>query len=936
MSQYYRRPSAAGVSESGNERMGGGYTRGRREEKEERSPVLLRNDVREIGIGEAWTTDFASPPAPINPQNIPLSQHPRRMPPQGSAIPHRPAPPPPILMLPAETMQGRDRAAPQRPQRPKFAPSLVDSSEGPDLEQHPAFAYRPPQSLIKPQPRYSHSLEDGGPSSPGSQPSMSSPKSNFVGFDPAQPNQPASPSTRGSLGVIPNFPAVPPPATSVSNQNRRSNSGPPPSARRIATSSHYSQQAIGVSPIPEESSPDRHISYASSTAIPSSWAAGPVEYYRDEDFSDSDDDNMLPIEGIDEEKGLVRQASLGRKTRPTITEIRNEDKGLVRQASLGRKSKPTITEIRNPDKRAGAAESSKTAQSKSQKSSNDSLRSSNVSGLVVDAGVGASVGAVGRNSPAEKSSPTLQAPLAWGLPSPVPGTRAAQSLASTNSSNSSPLAQPPMSFTESDSHDHDLEKPPLPSAPETMSPALAKELGISLNISPVDENVSKTKLPVGSGKMTGRRIPPRLNLDAVRDAEARGSLTSLPDLIKRATKLAAVLETGRPDSRWGIGGSWKDKSSSSQSRSNGRDTDSISDILASFPPPALAQPNGGKNGGRNSRHLSAWPLPEDFPEDRESSVETQAGKRGRRICGLPLWAFILLVILALLVICAAVIVPLQLVNLSKGNNGSSNETLVAKCRQTLTCENGGENIATSDFCGCVCTNGFSGSNCTEQEDTACTSSTLQDLNGELVEGIQNVTLGSALPRLFKKSQASYNIQLDPVMILARFSSENITCTAQNALVTFNQEAIPNDASTRRRWEIEDLEAFEKRWELEDLEAFEKRQLLTASATVESALSAATSTNTATAGATKTAAVDEDVVDFARVAVLYLTQTDSLNVAENVNEVLQESFTSGVYYGNVSVGNNVTVEFDSRSIRLADGDVVGEAVLNATTSSTASA
>lgn len=42
----------------------------------------------------------------------------------------------------------------------------------------------------------------------------------------------------------------------------------------------------------------------------------------------------------------------------------------------------------------------------------------------------------------------------------------------------------------------------------------------------------------------------RIDMDAVREAESRGSLTSLPDLIRRATKLAAMIDKGkRPTSR---------------------------------------------------------------------------------------------------------------------------------------------------------------------------------------------------------------------------------------------------------------------------------------------------------------------------------------------------------------------------------------------------
>jgi hypothetical protein len=54
----------------------------------------------------------------------------------------------------------------------------------------------------------------------------------------------------------------------------------------------------------------------------------------------------------------------------------------------------------------------------------------------------------------------------------------------------------------------------------------------------------------GFSRLSAIRRPPRLDMDAVRDAEARGSLTSLPDLIRRATKLAAMMDRGkRPGSR---------------------------------------------------------------------------------------------------------------------------------------------------------------------------------------------------------------------------------------------------------------------------------------------------------------------------------------------------------------------------------------------------
>lgn len=63
--------------------------------------------------------------------------------------------------------------------------------------------------------------------------------------------------------------------------------------------------------------------------------------------------------------------------------------------------------------------------------------------------------------------------------------------------------------------------------------------------------VPKTDLQLKASRLSGLRRPPRLDIDAVRAAEARGSLTSLPDLIRRATRLASLMDRGkRPASRF--------------------------------------------------------------------------------------------------------------------------------------------------------------------------------------------------------------------------------------------------------------------------------------------------------------------------------------------------------------------------------------------------
>ena len=88
----------------------------------------------------------------------------------------------------------------------------------------------------------------------------------------------------------------------------------------------------------------------------------------------------------------------------------------------------------------------------------------------------------------------------------------------------------------------DPEKPPF--APHYDSPSdarLEKELEAF--------GALPRAAPTMSDKRPDGRKPPALNMHAVRDAEARGSLSSLSDLIRRATKLASNLDHGRTASK---------------------------------------------------------------------------------------------------------------------------------------------------------------------------------------------------------------------------------------------------------------------------------------------------------------------------------------------------------------------------------------------------
>jgi hypothetical protein len=227
-----------------------------------------------------------------------------------------------------------------------------------------------------------------------------------------------------------------------------------------------SSQPVPPSPIPEESisSTSRRESYASSAAIPSNW---PADSDPESDH-DRDDELGLPIQG--EEVGLVRQASVGRKERPTLMHIRMNRNSGSSETSLPKS--PSLLTIPSP---------------------------------------GGSFGA--------PPSPLMQPP-------------------------SSPLAQPPVT-------------PAQLANPEKK--AMTERKSSDINLATLKElGFPASEIPAKSPSPRTRRVPARLNMDVIQPAEARGSLTSLHDLIRRATRLAANLEAGsRPVStQWGGRGSF--------------------------------------------------------------------------------------------------------------------------------------------------------------------------------------------------------------------------------------------------------------------------------------------------------------------------------------------------------------------------------------------
>ncbi|PGH10579.1 hypothetical protein AJ79_05401 [Helicocarpus griseus UAMH5409] len=310
-------------------------------------------------------------------------------------------------------------------------------------------------------------------------------------------------------------------------------------------------------------------------------------------------------------------------------------------------------------------------------------------------------------------------------------------------------------YTSPETSDDEFEKPPIPfMGPESDTASVLK-----------NEENGNFSAPTGTNQ---RKRPPRINIDAVREAEARGSLTSLPDLIRRATKLASNLDRGKTASRLGIMDIMR-ASNDNRSRNSG----SISDILASFPPPGIATPSGGDR----------WPGP--FTSENSGpcgDLEKGRERRRRRCYGMPLWAVILTCVLGFALVAAAVIVPIAFTVLPRANQESQPSSApVSNCQNTDPCMNGGISVGNPGSCGCVCVDGFRGDRCGFAGDSSCTTMNLANEPSR----VQNATLGNAIPRLFEDSEADFNIPLNKTRLLRLFNGEDMSCTSQNALVTFN-------------------------------------------------------------------------------------------------------------------------------------------------------
>lgn len=430
--------------------------------------------------------------------------------------------------------------------------------------------------------------------------------------------------------------------------------------------------------------------------------------------------------------------------------------------------------------------------------------------------------------------------------------------------------------------------------------------------------------PGMSSRIPLEKRPPKLNISAVREAEARGSMTSLSDLIKRATKLASNLDRGRTASRLGH----LDMFGSSEKLPNTRVRDSTySDIMAAFPPPA---DGAGTPGG--NRPTTMWP---DANRQFMASKSTLGlhgdgnGKPRRQCCGLSPPIFAMILILVVLLVAAAVLVPVFLLVIIPKQHKSVN---LHDCTSSHSCQNGGVSVVLSDTCACVCVDGFTGSTCSIANAPECATASLMDGSNTYT----NATVGTSVLPILQQTQKLFGLPLDLTTILSTFASNNLSCASENSLVEFGssatrsrrfvivpslQENRPSVALARRQDATQSANGI----------VFATSSATSTAPAVSAFTASASSTTLASAtsssiGPIKTSSATEQQREFAAAVVLFVLQSNEVSVAVGASQAIGAYFDSSTT-GNATVevvggSQRIDANFDKLEITFANGTSIG--------------
>jgi len=395
------------------------------------------------------------------------------------------------------------------PRRPPRADHVSPITESPSGHDHPSVISAQQSPRVKmPEPLY---WENDYQRTPPGRASPSNTSGASVGC-----SGPLAPPLNGNAMSSPRSttPTAPPTA------RRPVNLGPPPSARRGAAA--YYLPPTYVTPIPEESPETAHRSqgsFASSHVIPTSWGSSPPNLYVGEDPGEVEEDEYVSAgeDGKDsnggdhdEASGLVRQGSLGKRHKPALTTI----KSIEMSRADGATSQGPPTTVHDPPRKADNNPKGLTTRTLDGAAG---LGYAQGSRQYTEEGLSGGTGLLDRSSSSDESL--------------VKMSNASTTDALSHSRSVSPLAAP-------------------------IDPRIHRILGGLERAGALEPRGTGFAIPRSTPLIneTSARLPnpPRVGLYTTGEQDSRNSLTSLPELIRRATRLASVLDRGRTASRLGM------------------------------------------------------------------------------------------------------------------------------------------------------------------------------------------------------------------------------------------------------------------------------------------------------------------------------------------------------------------------------------------------
>lgn len=366
-------------------------------------------------------------------------------------------------------------------------------------------------------------------------------------------------------------------------------------------------------------------------------------------------------------------------------------------------------------------------------------------------------------------------------------------------------------------------------------------------------------------------------------------------------------------------------------------------MLASFPNPSLATPD----------NRGSWPVffSRTNPRNAEPLKSNDDGPEAKRVqrkcCGIPRKWFIILCILLFIIVVLAILLPVFLIAVPQRDVSSA-----PSCSQRKPCQNGGVSVSSGTQCSCVCSNGYTGAQCTIAGDSSCVTSEVD--NGTITK---KATMGSSLPPLFSESQQKFGITLDSVTIMALFSMNNVSCKTENALIAFSdvKRSGSNNSNTRRSIDLPldiNLGTEDRNIPSQSLDSTATGTALAARSTATSngivydnslgsesqgaftpssstsilpttqttsGASATTETKPASSSSNNSTTVPDAVVEFSQVAVLYILQkTGSFNSAlyseSQIGSFLADSYGTAMH-PRLELLGTFGLDFENRTIRI---------------------